>query len=66
MNVQSNETGKTVVLVKTGKKKVLVRFNDGQELLLSHDAYLENPLYEGKAMDDLAGGTRISLVPAAL
>ena len=52
MNVQSNETGKVVVLVKTGKKRVLVRFNDGQELLLSHDAYLENPLYEGKALDE--------------
>ncbi len=44
------ETGKKIQSIKFGKRKVLVRFADGDELSFSKNAFTEQPLYAEKVL----------------
>ena len=50
--MSSEGTGRTIVHIKTGKRKVLITFDDNKTLLLSYDAFTDQPLYEGKECTD--------------
>ena len=50
--MSSEGTGNVIAFIKTGRKKATVRFESGESIVLSLDAFTEQPLYVGKVIDD--------------
>lgn len=46
------KTGKTIETINHKKTGVILYFQDGAKLALSHDSYTEIPLYEGKILSE--------------
>lgn len=50
--MSTEETGKMIISIHYGKKKVEVTLNNGESFFLSKDAFTDMPLYEGKILND--------------